>query len=60
MSDGESLQAVGILTVTASVVAVPVLGAAGFAATGPVTGSAAAAWQSSIGLAAIYPLSPQR
>jgi hypothetical protein len=35
---------------TASVVAVPVLGAAGFAATGPVVGSAAAAWQSSIGL----------
>jgi hypothetical protein len=35
---------------TASVIAVPVLGAAGFAATGPVAGSAAAAWQSSIGL----------
>jgi hypothetical protein len=35
---------------TASVVAVPVLGVAGFVATGPVAGSAAAAWQSSIGL----------
>jgi hypothetical protein len=45
-----TLQAVGILAVTASVVAVPVLGAAGFAATGPVAGSAADAWQSSIGL----------
>jgi hypothetical protein len=45
-----TLQAVGVLAVTASVVAVPILGAAGFAATGPVAGSAAAAWQSSIGL----------
>jgi len=45
-----TLQAVGVLAMTASVVAVPVLGAAGFAATGPVAGSAAAAWQSSIGL----------
>ena len=34
----------------ASGVALPALGAAGFAATGPVAGSAAAAWQSSIGL----------
>lgn len=34
----------------ASVAAVPVVGVAGFAATGPVAGSAAAAWQSSIGL----------
>jgi hypothetical protein len=31
--------------VTASVVAVPVLEAAGFARTGPVAGSTAAAWQ---------------
>jgi hypothetical protein len=31
-----TLQAVGMLAVTASVVTVPVLGAAGFAATGPV------------------------
>jgi hypothetical protein len=29
---------------------VPILGAVGFAATGPVAGSAAAAWQASIGL----------
>lgn len=35
---------------TASVAALPILGAAGFAATGPVAGSAAAAWQSSVGL----------
>lgn len=35
---------------TASVAALPILGAAGFAAAGPVAGSAAAAWQSSIGL----------
>jgi hypothetical protein len=34
----------------ASLVAIPVLGAIGFAAAGPVAGSAAAAWQSSIGL----------
>lgn len=34
----------------ASLVALPILGAAGFAAAGPVAGSAAAAWQSSIGL----------
>jgi hypothetical protein len=39
-----TLQAVGILAVTASVVAVPVLGAAGFAAMGPVAGSAVTAW----------------
>jgi len=45
-----TLQAVGVLTVTVSIVAVPILGAAGFVATGPVAGSAAAAWQSSIGL----------
>ena len=35
---------------TASLVALPILGAAGFAAAGPVAGSAAAAWQSSFGL----------
>ena len=34
----------------ASLVALPILGAAGFAAAGPVAGSAATAWQSSIGL----------
>lgn len=35
---------------TASVAALPILGAVGFAATGPVPLSAAAAWQSSVGL----------
>ncbi len=35
---------------TASVAALPVLGLAGFAASGPVAGSAAVAWQSSTGL----------
>ncbi|ESZ91787.1 hypothetical protein SBOR_7825 [Sclerotinia borealis F-4128] len=39
----------GVATV-ASVAAVPVLGAVGFSAAGPVAGSTAAAWQSSIGL----------
>ncbi|PQE24357.1 kinase-like domain protein [Rutstroemia sp. NJR-2017a BVV2] len=45
-----SLQVVGGLVSVASLVTIPVLGAAGFAAAGPVAGSAAAAWQSSIGL----------
>lgn len=35
---------------TASLVALPIIGAAGFAAAGPVAGSAAAAWQSSMGI----------
>ena len=35
---------------TASFAALPVLGLAGFAASGPVAASAAAAWQSSIGI----------
>ena len=43
-------QIVGGVGVIASLVALPILGAAGFAAAGPVAGSAAAAWQSSIGL----------
>ena len=43
-------QVVGGAALTASVAALPVLGLAGFAATGPVAGSAAVAWQSSIGL----------
>ena len=44
-------QIVGGVGVIASLVALPILGAAGFAAVGPVAGSAAAAaWQSSIGL----------
>lgn len=33
-----------------SLTALPLLGALGFAAAGPVTGSAAAAWQASLGL----------
>ncbi|PQE32620.1 kinase-like domain protein [Rutstroemia sp. NJR-2017a WRK4] len=45
-----SLQVVGGLISVASIITIPVLGAAGFAAAGPVAGSAAAAWQSSIGL----------
>lgn len=43
-------QIAGGVVMTASVAALPILGAAGFAAAGPVAGSAAAAWQSSIGL----------
>ena len=43
-------QIAGGVAMTASIAALPVLGLAGFAATGPVVGSAAAAWQSSIGL----------
>ena len=38
------------ICVTASLVALPVIGAAGFGAAGPVLGSAATAWQSSIGV----------
>ena len=43
-------QIVGGVGVIASLVALPILGAVGFAAAGPVAGSAAVAWQSSIGL----------
>lgn len=43
-------QIAGGVVMTASVAALPILGAAGFAATGPIAGSAAAAWQSSVGL----------
>lgn len=45
-----SFQVVGGLLTAASIAAVPVLGAIGFSAAGPVAGSAAAAWQSGIGL----------
>ncbi|KAF7870552.1 hypothetical protein EAF04_004296 [Stromatinia cepivora] len=45
-----SFQVVGGLITAASIAAVPVLGAVGFSAAGPVAGSAAAAWQSGIGL----------
>jgi hypothetical protein len=45
-----TLQAISILAVTASVVAVLVLRVAGFVVTGPVTSSTTTAWQSLIGL----------
>ena len=44
------LQVVGTTVSVLSVFAVPVLGAVGFTAAGPAAGSAAAAWQSSIGV----------
>jgi len=40
---------VGLALSAVSFLAVPVLGAVGFTAAGPVAGSAAAAWQASIG-----------
>ncbi|KAF7953378.1 hypothetical protein EAE96_006584 [Botrytis aclada] len=43
-------QVLGGVVGIASVAAVPVLGAVGFSAAGPIAGSAAAAWQSGIGL----------
>lgn len=43
------IQAVGLTLSAVSWFAVPVLGAVGFGAAGPVAGSAAAAWQGSIG-----------
>ena len=43
-------QIAGGAAMTASIAVIPVLGLAGFAASGPVAGSAAAAWQSSIGI----------
>ena len=45
-----ALYATGAVTLTASLVALPILGAVGFTAAGPAAGSAAAAWQASIGL----------
>jgi len=45
-----TLQILGGVTLLVSLVTVPVLGTVGFAATGPVAGSTAAAWQASIGL----------
>ncbi|KAH7333295.1 hypothetical protein BKA65DRAFT_479850 [Rhexocercosporidium sp. MPI-PUGE-AT-0058] len=41
---------VGGISAIASAIAIPVLGAVGFTAAGPLAGSAAAAWQSSIGI----------
>ncbi|KAB8300435.1 hypothetical protein EYC80_000608 [Monilinia laxa] len=45
-----TFQALGGIIAIASVITLPILGAVGFSAAGPVAGSAAAAWQSSIGL----------
>ena len=45
-----AFQLTGALFSTAAAVTLPVLGAAGFSALGPVTGSAAAAWQASLGI----------
>jgi hypothetical protein len=42
-------QITGLVLSVAAAVTVPILGAVGFGALGPVAGSAAAAWQSSIG-----------
>jgi hypothetical protein len=44
------LQVTGGILTLASVVALPILGAVGFGAVGPVAGSVAAGWQSGIGL----------
>lgn len=44
------LQVTGGILSLASVVALPILGAVGFGAAGPVAGSVAAGWQSGIGL----------
>ncbi|KAL9127388.1 MAG: hypothetical protein Q9217_003722 [Psora testacea] len=43
------IQVVGLTLSAASMFAVPILGAVGFTAAGPAAGSAAAAWQGSIG-----------
>ncbi|KAJ9652346.1 hypothetical protein H2198_008385 [Neophaeococcomyces mojaviensis] len=45
-----SLQVLGGIASIASIAVLPVLGAVGFAAAGPVAGTAAAGWQASIGL----------
>lgn len=44
-----ALQVTGAVVSTAAVIVVPVLGAIGFSAIGPVAGSMAAGWQASIG-----------
>ena len=43
-------QVVGGVVMTASIFAIPGLGLVGFAAEGPVVGSVATTWQSSIGV----------
>jgi Interferon-induced 6-16 family len=45
-----AFQVIGGLSILTAAVALPVLGAVGFTAAGPAAGSAAAAWQASIGL----------
>lgn len=45
-----ALQVFGATTCIAALILVPVLGAIGFSAAGPVAGSAAAAWQASLGI----------
>lgn len=45
-----AFKAAGMTLSVASLLAVPVLGVVGFASAGPVAGSVAAAWQSSIGV----------
>ena len=42
--------ALGFIVGATALFAIPILGAVGFAATGPVAGSVAAGWQASIGL----------
>jgi hypothetical protein len=44
-----ALQVTGAVVSIVAIVAVPILGAVGFSALGPVAGSAAAGWQASIG-----------
>lgn len=44
------IQVAGLGVCAISALAIPILGAAGFTAIGPAAGSAAAAWQSSIGV----------
>ena len=44
------IQVAGLTLTAVSMFAVPVLGLVGFASTGPAPGSAAAAWQASIGV----------
>jgi hypothetical protein len=45
-----AIHTTGAVILTASIIALPILGAVGFTAAGPAAGSAAAAWQASIGL----------
>src|SRR5579862_1216355 len=45
-----AFQVLGGLRILTDVIALPILGAVGFTAAGPAAGSAAAAWQASIGL----------